>query len=90
MVEPENDFKALMKGVRSGSQEAAWRLIDLYAGHIRRVVRRTIDRRLRSQFDSVDFVQLVWASFFRQPAQTLSFETSNDLLVIWRSSRATR
>ena len=69
-----------MKGVRSGSQEAAWRLIDLYAGHIRRVVGQIpLIVGFGLGFDSVDFVQLVWASFFRQPAQTLSFETSNDL-----------
>jgi RNA polymerase sigma-70 factor (ECF subfamily) len=80
MIEPELSFRTLMDGIRNGSQEAAWRLIDLYGSHIQRVVRRTLDRRLRSQFDSLDFVQLVWASFFREPDRILSFETSNELV----------
>jgi RNA polymerase sigma factor (sigma-70 family) len=76
----DEDFHTLIESVRTGSQEAAWRLIDLYGSHIQRVVRRTLDRRLRSQFDSLDFVQLVWASFFSEPTEIQSFETSDELV----------
>jgi RNA polymerase sigma factor (sigma-70 family) len=69
------EFVALLHQVKSGSSEAAWELIKRYGPHVQRVVRRSMSRRLRSQFDSVDFVQAVWASFFQDPAQIHSFET---------------
>ena len=79
MLSVESDFRTLLTGIRAGSEEAAWRFIELYGPHIHRVVRRLLDRRLRSQFDSVDFVQAVWASFFREPDQIRSFETAPEL-----------
>ena len=58
----------LMRSVREGSEDAARMLFDRYAPHIRRVVRRKLHQKLRPQFDSVDFVQDVWASFSRSKA----------------------
>ena len=58
-------FLALMRRVREGSEEAAWELVDQYGESIRRAVRRALNKELRSKFDSLDFVQLVWSSFFR-------------------------
>ena len=86
----ESDFRTLLAGIRSGSEEAAWQLIEQYGPHIRRIVRRRLDRRLRSQFDSVDFVQAVWASFFREPDQIRSFETLPDLIKYLCGAGATR
>jgi RNA polymerase sigma-70 factor (ECF subfamily) len=59
-----NEFAELMHRLRGGSEEAARELLDRYGQHILRVVRRKLSRELRSKFDSVDFVQAVWASFF--------------------------
>jgi RNA polymerase sigma factor (sigma-70 family) len=69
-----------MNRLRYGDEEAAWELIDVYGPHILRVVRRDLNRRLRSRFDSADFVQAVWASFFRQPSQFRRLESPDDLL----------
>ena len=54
-----------MARMRAGSQEAAWRLVEVYESHIRAVVRRRLTPAMRSLFDSDDFVQTVWASLIR-------------------------
>jgi RNA polymerase sigma-70 factor (ECF subfamily) len=59
-----DEFADLMQRLREGSEDAARELLDRYGEHILRVVRRKLSRELRSKFDSVDFVQAVWASFF--------------------------
>src|SRR5262249_6025066 len=56
-----------MEQVRSGSEEAARELLEIFGPHIIRVVRRKLDQRLRARFDSADFAQDVWASFFANP-----------------------
>jgi RNA polymerase sigma factor (sigma-70 family) len=69
MSDNPHEFTALMQRVREGSEEAAQELLQKYGDHIFRVVRRKLHRKLRSKFDSSDFVQAVWASFFaRKPA----------------------
>jgi RNA polymerase sigma factor (sigma-70 family) len=60
---------ALLDQVQQGSQDAAWEIIDRYGSHVLRMVRRTMHYRLRTQFDSQDFVQMVWASFFNRPEE---------------------
>lgn len=70
----------LLQQVRAGSSDAAWQLIDLYWPHIYRVVHRRMDSRLRSGFDSEDFVQAVWLSFFKDPGKIHSFESSGQLI----------
>jgi RNA polymerase sigma factor (sigma-70 family) len=64
-TEYDNEFDTLMHSVCEGSEEAAWQIVDRYGDDIRRTVRRVMNYRLRSKFDSLDFVQLVWNSFFR-------------------------
>jgi RNA polymerase sigma-70 factor (ECF subfamily) len=63
------EFTVLMQRVHEGSPEAARVLFDRYGPHIRRVVRRRLDKKLRSRFDSIDFVQDVWTSFFAGPSR---------------------
>jgi RNA polymerase sigma-70 factor (ECF subfamily) len=60
----DDDFAALMERVRQGCPEAIREMLHRYGGHIRAVVRRQLHQRLRPQFDSLDFQQDVWASFF--------------------------
>src|SRR5262249_16443166 len=73
------NFAELMERVRAGSQDAAWELIDRFGWQIHRVIRRTLDLRLRSQFDSTDFVQNVWMSFFRHPEAIRNFSSPREL-----------
>jgi RNA polymerase sigma-70 factor (ECF subfamily) len=80
MAEPNEDFRGLMDRVRSGSEEAAREMFDRYSGHIARVVRRRLSQQMRSQYDSVDFLQAVWASFFALPANRFEFTRTEELL----------
>src|SRR5262245_26982587 len=76
----DHEFADLLRRVKAGSSDAAWELIDRYGSHVQRVVRRLLNRRLRPQFDSVDFVQAVWASFFNDPAQIHSFKSPDSII----------
>jgi RNA polymerase sigma factor (sigma-70 family) len=76
----ELEFRTLLSEVRQGSEEAAWKLIDKYGHHILRVVRNSLHDQLRSKFDSQDFVQAVWASFFTSRSKIISFHNANDLV----------
>ncbi|MCU0958551.1 MAG: sigma-70 family RNA polymerase sigma factor [Pirellulaceae bacterium] len=80
MVDARDDFRAAMAGVRAGSPEAVWKLIAEYGPHVQRVVRRRLDRRMRSKFDSLDFVQMVWASVFRNPRNLWDLQQPEDLV----------
>ncbi len=64
MPEQDPDFAVLMRGLREGSEDAARQLYSRYGHHVRRVVRRKLNPRIRSKYDSDDFTQAVWASFF--------------------------
>lgn len=76
----DTEFRELMEGVQRGSQEDAWKLIEVYGPHIQRVVRRLLHHNMRSKFDSMDFVQVVWASFFTQRSQLLRFNKPEELV----------
>ncbi len=80
MIDEKAQFRAALAAVRSGSSEAVWRFITDYGPHLQRIVRRQMDRRMQSKYDSVDFVQMVWASFFRNPGDIQSFGHPEDLL----------
>jgi RNA polymerase sigma-70 factor (ECF subfamily) len=79
MSEPDNDFRELLARVRNGSEDAAWELVDRYGDRVQRAVRRVLNRQLRSKFDSLDFVQLVWSSLFRTRNRLDRFEKPEDL-----------
>jgi RNA polymerase sigma factor (sigma-70 family) len=80
MDEAIRDFERLMERVRSGCPEAARELFDLYGPAVRVVVRRKLLRPMRRQYDSTDFTQSVWASFFRTPADQYEFPTPEALV----------
>jgi RNA polymerase sigma factor (sigma-70 family) len=54
-------------------------LIAVYGDHILRVVRRRLHGQLRRQFDSMDFQQAVWASFFDISRERLTFQSPEEL-----------
>jgi RNA polymerase sigma factor (sigma-70 family) len=80
MEQVTNDFKALMDRVRAGCPDAAEELFESYGDAVRRVVRRWLQQPMRRQYDSVDFEQSVWASFFQGTADRYSFLTPKDLV----------
>jgi RNA polymerase sigma-70 factor (ECF subfamily) len=59
-----SNIQELLARIKSGDEEAARELLTRYESKVRLVVRRQLPRLLRSRFDSLDFLQSVWASFF--------------------------
>jgi RNA polymerase sigma factor (sigma-70 family) len=80
MPESREEFADLMSRLSGGSEDAARELLDRYGEHILRVVRRKLSRELRSKFDSVDFVQAVWASFFAGAPRQRRFDHPQALM----------
>lgn len=64
--EGDRDITGLLTRIQSGEEEAARELLTRYEAEVRLVVRRQLPRLLRSRFDSLDFLQSVWGSFFRR------------------------
>ncbi len=80
MSSPEEEFRSLMTRIRTGCPDAARELFDRYGEHVRRIVRRKLHQGLRSQYDSIDFTQDVWASFFAVPWGKGAFDTPESLV----------
>lgn len=78
-------FRALMRAAEDGSEEAARELYETYVKYVLRCVRHKLWHRLRSKFDSQDFVQQVWASFFDDRGQLPDFQTPEDLIAYLRA-----
>lgn len=68
-VNDEATFARLLERARQGSDEAAWALVETYGPYVLRAIRRTLSREIRGKFDSDDFAQAVWASFFAAAEQ---------------------
>jgi RNA polymerase sigma-70 factor (ECF subfamily) len=62
----ESELRVFLSRIREGDEDAARELLRRYEPHVRLVVRRHLPRLLRSRFDSLDFVQSIWKSFFRR------------------------
>lgn len=57
-------FSDLITQVQQGDERAIAHLLHAFEPEVRLMVRRRLPHVLRSQFDSVDFLQLVWTSVF--------------------------
>ena len=79
MVDGQAEFSALMSQVREGSEAASRTLVTRYGTHVLRVVRRKLNPALRPKFDSQDFVQAVWASFFAFRPDCCTFDEPKQL-----------
>lgn len=69
------EFDRLVREWRAGDPAALEELIARYSGYIRVAVRRRLNDRLRTEYDSLDFVQDVWASVVALPAGRCDFPT---------------
>lgn len=84
VVEPSG-FQSLMEQIAGGSEAAVEKLLGRYGEHLCRAVRRRLNRALRSKFDTSDFVQAVWASFFCNRGQLARFEHSGEFVAFLTS-----
>jgi RNA polymerase sigma factor (sigma-70 family) len=77
----DSELPGFLIRIKDGDEDAARELLRRYEPEVRLVVRRQLPRLLRSRFDSLDFLQSVWGSFFRKvrtgPAE---FEDSRHLV----------
>jgi RNA polymerase sigma factor (sigma-70 family) len=62
----QGGIQELLCRIKEGDEDAARELLTRYEPKVRLVVRRQLPRLLRSRFDSLDFLQSVWGSFFRR------------------------
>src|SRR5579872_56567 len=75
------DFETLMRRAREGCPEATEKLFARYSDRIRQVIRMRLSRRLRREYDSQDFLQATWASFFLSPPpEGVTFDNPEELL----------
>jgi len=65
-TEDGEQLRQFLDRIRAGDDEAARELLARYEAEVRLVVRRQLPRLMRSRFDSLDFMQSVWGSFFRR------------------------
>jgi RNA polymerase sigma factor (sigma-70 family) len=75
----ETEFSLLMARVRGGCPDAAREVVRRYGGPLRRVLRRRLHHRLRPLYDSLDFSQDVWGSFFRV-SRACTFQGPDELI----------
>lgn len=75
----KEEFRNLLSEVVAGSQDASARFLRRFGPDLLQAVRRRLPQRLRPQFDSLDFVQDVWASFFAVEVKR-DFAESDDLV----------
>src|SRR5246127_2015445 len=77
----ESDVHGFLARIQAGDEEAARELLRRFEAEVRLVVRRQLPRLLRSRFDSLDFLQSVWGSFFRRMRTApTEFEDSRHLV----------
>jgi RNA polymerase sigma factor (sigma-70 family) len=79
MSEGNAEFHQLLQRVNERDPDAVDEFVANYRGELYWVIRRRLHQRLRSLFDSVDFLQSVWADFFAIPADQLKFASPSDL-----------
>jgi RNA polymerase sigma factor (sigma-70 family) len=75
MSQTDAEFHALMERVLAGSEQAAAELFRGYEPYLLHAIRRRLSKRMRPSFDSLDFAQDVWASFFAEDAVPRAFKT---------------
>jgi RNA polymerase sigma-70 factor (ECF subfamily) len=80
----KEELGKLLEEAVSGSEDAARQLTERYGHYLRVAVRRWLHKRLRTQFDSLDFVQDVWASFFARGYNKTAFNDPKQLIELLR------
>jgi RNA polymerase sigma-70 factor (ECF subfamily) len=80
MMDGLAEFVALMDRAKTGCPTARRELYEQFGGAVLRVVRHKLQKRLRSIYDSRDFTQDVWASFFGLAAEDYRFAGPDELI----------
>lgn len=78
MVEPS--FDGVVQRMCDGDESAVSEFIDIFGPQVELVIRKRLSPSLRSRYDTVDFAQMVWASFYRDRDSLARFRTPRDLI----------
>ena len=73
-------FEGLIEEARGGCDLAAQIIVERYQPHVMQVIRRKMHRDMRQKFDSQDFAQAVWVSFFRNRDELLKASAPGQLI----------
>jgi len=81
MMPNEPDISDLIARAKAGDETAIREFLSRFEPEVRMMVRGRLPRMLRTQFDSMDFVQAVWQSFFAdlQSSSSRQFENVHHL-----------
>ena len=81
-VPTDSQFQELILRICDGSDEAMLEFVEAYGAHMHRYVRKKLNEQFpqRVRFDTQDFVQMVWVSFFTDRETIARFKTSNELV----------
>ena len=60
----DDDFADLIARAKGGDEAAIRLFLSRFGREVKMMVRARLPKRLRGQFDSADFVQAIWQSFF--------------------------
>lgn len=85
MNQDSEGFAQLIEQVRQGSNVAFTRLVELYGPHLARYARRKMGSALDARFDSTDFAQSVWESFFKGGRQHEEYSSLEAFLAMLRT-----
>jgi RNA polymerase sigma factor (sigma-70 family) len=86
LLHPTSEFEQLIADLAAGSEEAAWRITELYTPHILRVVRASLPAIIRPKLDSHDFAQSVWASLLLKRGYLSHLHTPEQLIALLASA----
>jgi RNA polymerase sigma factor (sigma-70 family) len=76
----DDDIADLMSRAKAGDQAAIRSFLARFDREVQMMVRARLPRRMRNQYDSADFVQAIWKSFFTDlPRNALNFEDARHL-----------
>ena len=88
----EPDISQLISRAKAGDDTAIREFLNRFEPEVRIMVRGRLPRKLRTRFDSMDFVQAVWQSFFTDSDRKISAirERASSSWISGRASPATR
>jgi RNA polymerase sigma factor (sigma-70 family) len=61
---PDDDLADLLMRAKRGDEAAIGEFLSRFEREVHMMVRARLPKKLRAQFDSTDFAQVVWQSFF--------------------------
>jgi RNA polymerase sigma-70 factor (ECF subfamily) len=74
----DDDLAGLLERVKAGDADAIRDFVCRFEAEVRAMVRGRLPQALRSQFDSMDFVQSIWESVLIKDGQELDRFTSTE------------